>query len=107
LPEEPKKIRPFGSDHKKLVQHQKVCIRCFRVRRAHTQFPFSEEIGARKSVYGPTLSCQKFPKHIIQTYPKKFRPLVSEHKSWSSTRKHVSDVCGLKGITHTFQLLRR
>jgi hypothetical protein len=76
----PKKFRPFGSEHKKLVQHQKISIRCLMVKRDHTHFPFAEEIGVRKSVYGPTLSCQQIPKNIIQTYPKKFRPFGSEHK---------------------------
>ena len=73
----PKKFRPFGLEHKKLVQHQKICIRCLMVKRAHKHFPFAEEIGVRKSVYGPTLSCQQIPKNIIQTYPKKFRPFES------------------------------
>jgi len=44
----------------------------------------AEEIGVRKSVYGPTLSCQKISKsldHFDRTI-----------KSWSSTRKYVSGV---------------
>jgi len=41
-----------------------------------------EEIGVRKSVYGPTLSCQKNLKKLDR--------LDRTIKSWSSTRKYVS-----------------